>query len=438
MNYNKINNSFPKKPESNQVDKQLFSFDLGYKGAKNFLFDTYENIYKQIIESKEANYYEDNTFANKIKLFVDIDEAITFSTKLDRNKHVEKILEIIIPDINNRLNELLQINDPKIIILISDTLLKLSLHFIYPEIIFNNIYEIKYLMSDIQLIDNSVYKIGCFRMLFCSKIGKNNKLILFKSINYCLENNYKLFTDSCICYPNNIETVKLNIPEIIKKEYNKKISTTLKFNDRNYIYKNIDLDKVKSALNKLSEFSNNYSQWLIIAFSLKDLYLSCSKDNQKNVYKLFDDFSKKSQSYNKIENKNIFMNIEPKVDINYLFKLSNDNFYFAPFYNYQNIIFNPKNHKNIIIKNEMYIDIDVDLLLKNKYIFLKSATGTGKTTILKKLIDKMNNINVISITSRVNLASEHVKHLNLKFYSDLKYDDYDYARRVHSWQTRLK
>jgi hypothetical protein len=33
MNYNKIN-SFPKKPETNQENKQLFSFDIGYNGAK--------------------------------------------------------------------------------------------------------------------------------------------------------------------------------------------------------------------------------------------------------------------------------------------------------------------------------------------------------------------------------------------------------------------
>ena len=62
---------------------------------------------------------------------------------------------------------------------------------------------------------------------------------------------------------------------------------------------------------------------------------------------------------------------EPIVDINYLFKLSNDDYYIAPFYDYKKIIFNEKNHKNIIIKNETYIDIDVDELIKYKYIFLK-------------------------------------------------------------------
>ena len=100
----------------------------------------------------------------------------------------------------------------------SDTLLKLSLHLIYPEIIFNNIYEMKYFMNDIQLIDQNPYKIGCFRMLYCSKIGKNNKLLFFRGIDYEKPNDdYLLFLDCCICYSqNNIKSVELIIPNIIK------------------------------------------------------------------------------------------------------------------------------------------------------------------------------------------------------------------------------
>jgi hypothetical protein len=124
------------------------------------------------------------------------------------------------------------------------------------------------------------------------------------------------------------------------------------------------------------------------------------------------------------------MNLEPKIDINYLFKLADDNFYFPPFYNYKDIIFNHTCHDNIIINNEIYIDVGIDQLLNYKYIFFKSPTGTGKTTYLKKLIDKMNIKNIISITSRVNLAGEHVKHLNLKFYSDLKFDQFDYCKKL--------
>jgi hypothetical protein len=178
MNY-KIK-SCNKKPTNNIVDNQLFSFDVSFNGAKNFFFDTYNNIYDIIINNKfESNFYEDNTFSNKIKLFVDIDEHHIFDSQLERDKYANNFVSSIIISINIKLYQTFKINNPKIIILMSDTLLKLSLHLIYPEIIFNNIYEMKYFMNDIQLIDQNPYKIGCFRMLYCSKIGKNNKLLFF-------------------------------------------------------------------------------------------------------------------------------------------------------------------------------------------------------------------------------------------------------------------
>ena len=431
MNYKII--SFPKKPTENELTKQLFSFDVSSLGAKNFLFESYEYIYNIIKYQPVSNFYEDNTFSTGIKLFVDFDDKIIFNTELERDKYADKIIDTIITQINNKLYELFNITDPSIIILMSDTLLKMSLHFVYTDIIFNNIYEIKYFMNDVKLIDQSVYKIGCFRMMYCSKMGKNNKLIYYTSLNYNKPNiDYELFLDACICNTINKQQLKIEIPIIIKTHDNKiiKISNQkiIKHNnkliERNYIYNNIDFKIIKSTLDKLKSQSNNYNEWLIISFCLKDLYLSSTKEEQKIIFKLFDDFSKKSDKYNKIENKNIFLNLEPKIDINYLFKMVNEPYYILPFYNYQEIIFNPNNHNNIITKNEKYIDIDIDVLLKNKYIFLKSPTGTGKTTFLKKIIKKCNINNIISITSRTNLAGEHMKELNLKFYLHLKPDEY--------------
>jgi hypothetical protein len=431
MNYKNI--SFSKKPTENENTKQLFSYDVSTLGAKNFLFESYEYIYNIIKNQHISNFYEDNTFSTGIKLFVDFDDKIIFNTDLERDKYAEKIIDVIFSQINNKLYELFNIIDPSIIVLMSDTLLKMSLHFVYPDVIFNNIYEMKYFMNDIKLIDQSVYKIGCFRMMYCSKMGKNNKLIYNTSINYNKPNiDYELFLDACICNTQNKQQLKIEIPIIIKTYDNKiiKIPTQkiIKHNnksiERNYVYNNIDFNIIKSTLNKLKLHSNNYNEWLIIGFCLKDLYLSSTKEEQLIIFKLFDDFSKKSDKYNKIENKNIFLNLDPKIDINYLFKMANEPYYILPYYNYQEIIFNPNNHINIITKNEKYIDVDIDLLLKNNYIFLKSPTGTGKTTFLKKIINKCNINNIISITSRTNLAGEHMKELNLKFYLHLKSDEY--------------
>ena len=73
--------SYPKKPLINDLSNQLFSFDVSTKGAKNFFFSTYETVYNNIKSQEISNYYEDNTYANKIKLYLDIDENIRFDTK---------------------------------------------------------------------------------------------------------------------------------------------------------------------------------------------------------------------------------------------------------------------------------------------------------------------------------------------------------------------
>jgi hypothetical protein len=127
------------------------------------------------------------------------------------------------------------------------------------------------------------------------------------------------------------------------------------------------------------------------------------------------------------------MKLEPILDINYLFKLSEEPHYILPFYNYREIIFNSSNHRNIIIQDERFIDIEsyIEKLIKYKYICLKSPTGTGKTTVLKKIIEKIDIPNVISITSRVNLAGEHTKSLNLSFYLDMKTpEDFETCERL--------
>ena len=421
--------SYNRKPTENKTDKQLFSFDVCSTGAKNFLFDTYENIYS-IIKKTQSNFYEDNTYSDGIKLFVDIDDKIIFNTELERDKYADKLLNTIIQSINNKLFNIFNITNPSIIILISDTLLKVSLHIIYPDIIFSNIYEMKYFMNDIKIIDQSVYKIGCFRMLYCSKINKNNCLISYKEYNYDKSNNdYIFFLDCCICYNINKQKIIMKIPEINKIITNRNIIVRTNFINikREYMYHKVDFTKIKQSCELLNDFYDDYNKWLLVAFTIKDLYLSVDKQYKKVCYKIFDDFSKKSSNYNKIQNKNIFLSLEPKIDINYLFRMAEMKYYILPFYNYQEIIFNPKIHKNIVMVNEKYISINITKLLNYNYIFLKSPTGTGKTTLLKNIIDTINIKKIISITSRVNLAGEHMKALDLSFYLDLRVDDFKYC-----------
>ena len=82
MNYNK-------KPLINESDKQLFSYDVCRTGAKNFTFDSYKNIYQRILDT--YNGYEDNTYSNINKLFVDVAvSTYFFVTKLFEVAELDK------------------------------------------------------------------------------------------------------------------------------------------------------------------------------------------------------------------------------------------------------------------------------------------------------------------------------------------------------------
>jgi hypothetical protein len=169
----------------------------------------------------------------------------------------------------------------------------------------------------------------------------------------------------------------------------------------------------------------------LISFTIKDLWLGITdKKDKKILYKIYDDICSNIEGYDKINNKNTFDNLDPIVDINYLFNITDTKYFIHPFYDYQTIIFNNNKHKNIIIEDTKYINIDVNELIKYKLIFIKSPTGSGKTVNLLKIIDTLNIHNIISITSRVNLAGEHTKTLNLKFYKDLKYNDFHYCYKL--------
>ena len=416
---------YPTKPKENLEGYQLFSIDKDIEsGAKKYIFSTYTDMYNMIINSKNNHNYEDNTYAKSIKLFVDIDEKRDFTSELDRDLYGKKILNIVLLEINNKLLSEFNIDNNKYIILVSDTLKKLSYHIIFPEIVFNNIYEMKSFMTDIKTIDHSVYKTGCFRMLYNTKKGKDNKLILFET-NCIYNSDIELFLLSCLCNSSTNNTLSYNI---IESNKNKVISsTTLKTYERNYIYDNYDINRIKRALNKLESHKDEYISWITIGFCIKDLYLSC--DDKESIYKLFDDFSKKSDKYDEYQNKIIFDNMEPKVDINYLFKLAEENYYILPKYDFQKIIFNIDIHKNIIIKNEKYIDIDINNFKKYKYLLIKSPTGTGKTTVLKELLNKLDNDFIISITSRKNLAYMHSNLLDLHCYTNIN-NDFKYCNRL--------
>ena len=426
-----------KKPVEVPEGMQLFSSDLNKDGAKKFIITTHKKVYNNIIKSEDSYFYEDHTFNNKIKLHIDIDYNKIFNSYLERDKLADKILDDVLSKVNNKIKSTTLI-EPQIIILISDTLKKLSLHIIYVNIVLSSIFEMKLFFTNVSsYIDMNIYKRGCFRLLGCSKLGKNNKLVHYKSINYDYVDEYQLFLDSSITYAedtlSNIIKYENSTFETkdVKYKNSRERNHAIKTINRNYNYRNYDLDKVQESLDLLENNMIDYSFWLTLSFAIRDLWLGIEDENDKNkLYKMFDKVCSKFNNYDKSNNKKIFLQLNPVVDINYLFNLTGNSYFIHPFYDYNGIIFNLDKHKNVIKQDSKYIDVDVSELIKYNLIFLKSPTGTGKTTILKQILSNIKLKNVISITSRVNLAGEHVKNLNLQFYKELDTIDFKYCNNL--------
>lgn len=91
-----LNSSFiyhKSKPIESQESKQLFSEDICSTGAKKIFFSTYNHIYDIVKSNKDNNYYEDNTFNNKIKLFLDIDDKEkNFRNELEQDNFIRDYL----------------------------------------------------------------------------------------------------------------------------------------------------------------------------------------------------------------------------------------------------------------------------------------------------------------------------------------------------------
>ena len=437
---------FSKKPLKLKENFQLFSEDIYYTGAKRFFFSTHNNLYKIIKMNKVNNFYEDITFNDKIKLFIDVDENIFFRTDLHQKKYIQKMLPIILNEIEKLILKEFNIKKTRIIVLRSKNLKKFSLHIIFPDIIFDNIKMMKYFMQNIKMkiVDQCVYRNGAFRMMLNSKKNKNNKLILYQIFNFECDNEKSLFLESCICYcDSKIKTVTYNYIETIKKQL---ITCKKKYTKkRDYKYIDINFEKIEEILNELKHFSNDYNNWLLVAFSLKEIYLGSSIKDKKSIYKLFDNFSKNGNNYDEKNNRNIFMKLKPfDFNSNILFSMSKNYFKLIPIYDHNKLLFNDKNHKNIIKLKQNYLtslDDKVEDYIKQLFeydiIYIKSPTGTGKTTLIKKLKNKLGS-KFISITSRVNLASEHIK-FGLEFYKTMtSYNIYNSSNLVIQLESLIK
>lgn len=180
-------------------------------------------------------------------------------------------------------------------------------------------------------------------------------------------------------------------------------------------------NQYRYMLNNLPQsYAHNFDSWISIGLILKGLYY-CSIQ-KVDLYDLFVEFSKRSSKYNSAECKHHWVKLEYKPggltsrSLFYWFHQTNPTdktrIYIPYTKRFNPIIkFNNTDLFETLNVNEQYIDQShVTELLKHKYILMKGATGTGKTTFYNKYLFEMmkkdNITSILSIISRVSMVTK--------------------------------
>ena len=201
-----------------------------------------------------------------------------------------------------------------------------------------------------------------------------------------------------------------------KKVYD--VKTIIEENNNNefFIIDIEELKQIKNVVEILSEYSNNYKDWMTITYALKSCVFNNSAIIESQIIEIWEDFSIKSSLYDSVENFKIWDSINKTyVDINYLFYIAKLDFKITKTIKYVDIE-NIKKYKNVIEDDKnQYLDLQG---YENKYktILVKSPTGSGKSVQSLKMINTIvkndPKIKILSIVSRKSLKDAQLNLFN--------------------------
>jgi len=410
----------------NNSNIRLFQEDCSETNqSKKFIVTTYDKIYN-LIQTGRNNLYESWLEDTPLYFGVDID----LYKNIDKEKEIlENVIKSIINTAKAKHTHIYKIKDFFLTKTENQTK-KLSLHIMCRGLVFENYKACRQfydeLIKDNKLegIDNSIYRLTCFRLTFCTKKGKN-----------CILKPYHIkigreVTGKCKKEKDFwLKTLLTNVnkdDKIIK--YIKK-----KEKENEYIVnsnsKNIQLETLLSKLP--IEYCNEYNKWIKVG-------LACYNDN-KNNYSIFDNWNKQSNKYNEKSNKRIWNSFksnsneitigsiifwlkESNIDIKNIFpsiKFIVDNYPAKP------IIISKDYKVREINKDKLEIS-DIKYGINKRLFCIQSEKGTGKTTCLIKTLfesDYKEPESILFISSRrtfgIKLLSDLEKY-GFKLYSNIE------------------
>jgi hypothetical protein len=464
--------------------RRLYAADINDKGAKCFLIETRKTM-AEYARLENSSYYENIMPDEQVKLFFDID--IKNDNQIYKSDKLTICVDKCIREYNLIIAKYTNIQ-PQCIILTASTLTKLSAHIIYTNIHFKTIQIMKHFIAEVSKsirelmhVDSVVYRIGCFRCIWSSKKGKDNRLVYSRCHGFTppddYSKGYKVFYDSQLTWINPQST--LIEYRIIEKPQITKITTTAKVGviTRNIKIENAAILKISNIFGTTSQYklikqiieciklsrADNFSDWIKIGLCLKSI------ENSERYFYIFDEFSKKSDKYlsiidsictwnglnlnpnycgismlrflaskdNPLKYIEIKQHIEPDKKLFETIKFSS-NFVFD-----MNLLIKDqvKNGLANNVKNKDFVHSIVCEHIINwiesdiKTFALKSAYGTGKTELLKTIFKQYfaQFKRILIITHRASLALEFSTIFkDFYLYTDGMYDEDRYICQMES------
>lgn len=228
----------------------------------------------------------------------------------------------------------------------------------------------------------------------------------------------------------NIETFKRTITTKFQKNKNSKVLSPLFFANESNIVSEITPKEIIELLNGLpKEYNNEYGKWLIITTILTNIQFvnMTFEESCDTKFNIWNDWSKQSSKYDYNKNVCNWNGIETFIHVNWLineYNKYNDikKYHIHSYRQLKNIDYSKITCEQLII-NQRYLT--ENLYIGRKTIFVKSATGTGKTTSVCQFLKRYINTDtkIISLVSRISLATQQHEVFNNFGISTKLYDD---------------
>jgi hypothetical protein len=447
--------TFKKKDQATEFMDSV-GFDSGYrlfcediapnKAYKRFICAKYHTIYN-MSKNRQNHFYENHRRGRKVKLVLDLDQKYSDGEKKgDFNSLIGDCIDIV----NESLEKYTKVK-PEIIIIDGSRPGKNSAHIIYKNIIFEDIYHMKFFIMGIKndslirnkIIDPNIYKDGCVRLLWNSKYGMSSPLEFHKDMNedceysYRYTNNKTLFYDCLLLnIPKKHELIKIKLPTNLKVDSRLRTSTGAS-SINNIGVEQIMVSTLSNFINLLSkERADDYNDWIKVGMIL----YNCNQN--VNSFELWNEWSKQSDSYDGIGVSTYKWNSfkfgslgfgtlrhlakEDSPDNYTIISCIEDKLWFeTKKFNKEFLL--PENKKikgqNTVATNTIEKWLKPDSPYKT--LAVRSPYNTGKTTMIKSLMNEFKFKKVLFVTHRQSLTNElhgSFKTYKFKNYMNKMYD----------------